>query len=284
VILIADSGATKTDWRFIDLEGRITSFSSQGLSPMFWTAKEMVAEIKKNTPKSVLSKTKGKSLSIYFYGTGCSNNARINIVKSALKSFFKKSSINIYHDILASARALLGHEKGIACILGTGSNSCYYNGTKVTSIIGGHTFILGDEGSGAHLGLSLVKAFLNEELPSEIKKKFVREHHITKEKIYDAIYTKKNPNKFLASYAFFIHENLNNPFIKKMATDCFLDFFDKTICKYKNYKNEKIGFVGSIANNFRAILILIAKKKKVYIYRIINSPIEELVKYHLKFI
>jgi len=282
MILIADSGATKADWRFIDKDGSISAFSTAGLSPLFWTSKEMADEINKKFTKKIKSQITSEKSQIYFYGTSCSSKERIKIVHTALKKVFPKSKEEINHDILASARALLGGKEGIACILGTGSNSCYYDGKKITNMKGGLTYILGDEGSGAHIGLEFLKAFLNNELPEKVHKTFLKEYRLTKDKIFDAVYQKKYPNRFLASFAKFIHEHIEDPFIDKLVKQCMTDFFEKTICKYENHMNVPVGFVGSIASNFKNILHDVAKEKGVTINKIISNPIDELVKFHLK--
>lgn len=246
----------------------------------------MANEINKKFPKEIKSKVKSRWLSgqkskVFFYGTSCSSMERIKIVKIALKKVFPKSNTIINHDILASARALLGNKTGIACILGTGSNSCYYNGKKITEIKGGLTYILGDEGSGAHIGIAFIKAFLNNELPDKIHTTFIKKYRLTKDKIFDAVYNKKYPNRYLASFAKFVHENMDDPFLHNLVRNCFAEFFEKTICKYANYQQVPVGFVGSIASNFGDILHAVAKEKGVSINKIINSPIDELVKYHL---
>ncbi len=287
-MLIADSGATKTDWRFIDKKGNVHTFSTAGFSPLFWTSKEIADELNRKIPRKVKSQISPKGVlrtnlksQIYFYGTGCSSAARNKIVEVALKKVFPHSAPHIHHDILASARALLGRQKGIACILGTGSNSCYYDGKRITETKGGLTYILGDEGSGAHLGKEFIKAFLNHELPEKIHKAFLEEYRLDKDKIFQAVYHKKYPNRFLASFAKFVHQHLSDPFIHKIATQCLTEFFEKTICKYENHRHVPVGFVGSIASNFKNILRLIAKEKGVEINKIISNPIDELVKYHL---
>lgn len=282
MILIADSGATKADWRFIDKDGSISSFSTAGLSPLFWTSKEMSDEINKKFTKKIKLQIANQKSQIFFYGTSCSSKERIKIVQTALKKAFPKSKAEINHDILASARALLGSKEGIACILGTGSNSCYYDGKKITQMKGGLTYILGDEGSGAHIGLEFLKAFLNNELPEKVHKTFLKEYRLTKDKIFDAIYQKKYPNRFLASFAKSINEHIEDPFIAKLVKQCVTEFFEKTICKYENHMNVPVGFVGSIASYFKNILMEVAKEKGVTVNKIIGNPIDELVKFHLK--
>lgn len=281
MILIADSGATKADWRFVDDKGNISCFSTAGLSPLFWTSREMVNEINKKFPKRVKDQIKRQKSKVFFYGTSCSSTQRINIVKVALKTAFPGSKATINHDILASARALLGHSAGIACILGTGSNSCYYDGKKIVEIKGGLTYILGDEGSGAHIGLEFIKAFLNNELPEKVHTTFLKTYRLSKDKIIDSVYNQKYPNRFLATFAKFVHEQMSDPFVENIVKQCMAEFFDKTICRYENHRNVPVGFVGSIAGHFGDVLHEVAKEKGVKINKIINSPIDELVKYHL---
>src|SRR5687767_8239886 len=215
MLLIADSGATKTDWRFIGDEGKIISFSSPGFNPLFWKSRDIAAEIKKRAPKRVLAAASAKNLSIYFYGASCSSPARKKVIRVALKTVFPKGKAAIEHDILASARALCGREEGIAGILGTGSNSCHYDGKQITRIIGGLTYILGDEGSGAHLGTELLKAFLNGELPENVHADFIKKYRLNKDKIYEALYRKPHPNRFLASFADFVHAHISHPYMRE---------------------------------------------------------------------
>lgn len=284
MFLVADSGATKTDWRFVDENQTIHSFSSAGLNPLFWTSKEMIDEINKKCPKEIKSKVKRQKAKVFFYGASCSSKERIKIVHTALSRSLgiQKSKTEIHHDILASARAVCGNKEGIAAILGTGSNSCHYDGNKITKIIGGLTYMLGDEGSGAHIGLTFLKAFLNNELPQNIHATFFNEYRLTRDKIFNSVYNKKYPNRFLASFTKFIGECIEEPFLHELVRNCFKDFFKKTICRYENHRQIPVGFVGSVAFHFQNILTEVAKEKNVRLEKIIESPIEDLVKYHLK--
>ena len=282
MMLIADSGATKTDWRFIDELHQVHSFSSAGLNPLFWKSSDMAREILKKTPKKIVRKLRNHPFPVYFYGASCSSPERNKIVYDALRRVFPACKPDIRHDILGSARALLGKNAGIACILGTGSNSCYYDGKSIQETRGGLTYILGDEGSGAHMGKELLKAFLNDELPEKIRRSFLRTYRLNKDKIFDAVYHQPHPNRFLASFAKFIHRHMDDPFIRKLVRQCLSAFFDKTICRYKNYRKLPVGFVGSIAAHFEPVLRKIAGEKSVRIAKIISNPADELVKYHFQ--
>jgi glucosamine kinase len=280
-MLIADSGSTKTDWRFIHpITGKINSISTTGLNPVFSTSNEIAIEIKKKFPVSAVHTIRSSKSKIYFYGAGCSSKERNRVLTDALKKIFPTSKAIIHHDITASARALLGTNQGIACILGTGSNSCYYDGEKVVKTIGGLGYVLGDEGSGAHIGKEFIKSYLNDELPEHLHRQFEKKHHLNKNKIIHSIYTQKYPNRFLSSFARFIHSCLEDSFIKELVTKCVDNFFEKTICKYENHKNLPVGFVGSIAENFKPIIYTVATNRNIKITKIISNPIDELVSYH----
>jgi glucosamine kinase len=281
MMLIADSGATKADWRFIDKSESVHSFSTIGFNPLFWTTKQVTTEIIKSFPKRIKTEISKQKSRIYYYGTSCSSKERKKIIYTALNKIFPKSKIVVDHDMLAAAHAICGDQKGIAAILGTGSNSCYYDGKKITGVIGGFAFILGDEGSGAHLGLEFIKAFLNNELSEKVRKAFLKEYRLTKDKIFDNVYNKKSPNRFLATFAKFIYLHVDDPFLQRLVRNSFAEFFEKTICKYENHKHVPVGFVGSIASNFKDILYEVAKENGVTINKITRNPIEELVKYHL---
>jgi len=281
MMLIADSGATKADWRFIDKDGSSQAFSTIGLNPLFWTSKEVTSEIKRAFPKTVQKAILNQKSRIYYYGTSCSSKERKSIIYSAVKHVFPKSKIVVDHDMLAAAHAVCGDKKGIAAILGTGSNSCYYDGIKITETIGGYAFILGDEGSGAHIGLQFMKAFLNNELSEKVREAFLKEHRLTKDKIFDAVYNKKYPNRFLATFAKFVYLHIEDHFLNELVKTSFRQFFEKSICKYEDYEQVPVGFVGSIAFNFKDILQKVADEKHITVSKITRNPIEELVKYHL---
>lgn len=277
MILVADSGSTKTDWRLINEKREINKFKTIGFNPFFIDNKGIVNELKISLPSYVLPDDIGY---VYFYGAGCSSIDRCNIVISGLKEIFCNAKIEVEHDILGAARALLGKEKGIAAILGTGSNTCYYDGKKIVKNITALSYILGDEGSGAYLGTKLIKAFLNYELPEKLHKSFVNEYKLTEEDILNAVYKKPLPNRFLASFTRFLSKNLEHPYVSKLVYEGFEDFFVKHISKYENYKSLKIRCVGSIAYHFQSVLTQVARDKDASIDKIIEYPIDELVKYH----
>jgi len=282
MLLIADSGSTKTSWRFIDEDKRIHSFHSLGFNPFFWTSAEISKEITIKCSKKLKEQIADSSTQIYFYGAGCSSKHRIKIVRNALKKVFPKSKIEVEHDLLASARATCGSKKGIAAILGTGSNSAYYDGEKTIRQRGGWGYIISDEGSGAHIGKKLMQDFINENLPAELYEKLYKKHTLTREKVVQSVYNKPYPSRFLASFAKFVHENIKEPYCSSLVKKCFSEFIVNHICRYDDYKELPMGCVGSVGFYFQDILREVANENNVLLGKIIESPIEELVKYHLK--
>lgn len=279
LILIADSGSTKTDWRLISEDQTITPFQTQGISPFFQTA----AEIKDILKKELTDKNPGMNpSSIYYYGTGCKHPDKKRIIQEALKYHFPEADIEVESDMLGAARALCGRQPGIAAILGTGSNTCYYDGSIIIENRTSGGFILGDEGSGAHIGKTFVQHFLNDELPTEIATRFSERLKFTKDDIIDAVYRKPLPNRFLASFSKFVFQNIKEPFMIQLVSSCFDQFFEKQVCKYKQSDSVALSCSGSVAFYYNAILKDVAVKKGIQIGSIVESPIAALTLYHLE--
>lgn len=284
MILIADSGSTKTDWRLVDNSKNIHQFNTIGFNPYFQDTETIEAEIKENllNPIKALSiENFDNTLEIYFYGAGCSSESKNEIVRAAIHKIFPDARIKVDHDLLGAARALCGNEKGIAAILGTGSNSCYYDGENIAENIFSLGFILGDEGSGANIGKHFIKDYLYKEQPAHISESFYERFKLSRENILDAIYKKPLPNKFLASFSKFIYQNQKEQYITDLIISSFNEFFDKHICKYANHKEVKLSCVGSVAYYYSNILRGVAVSKGVHIDKIIESPIASLTLFHL---
>lgn len=277
MILIADSGSTKTAWRIIDGSKKIHQASTQGFNPYFQDVQTITETLEKELIPDL---PKEKVSEIYFYGAGCSNPEKIKVIETALKNVFPLAKANIEHDLLAAARALCGSKPGIAAILGTGSNSCLYNGKEIVENIASLGYILGDEGSGAHLGKTFIQAYLNKELPETISENFKNRFNLSKDDVLEAIYKKPLPNRFLASFAKFIYQNIKDPYITQMVIECFEAFFDKHICKYKNETHLKLNIVGSVGFYFSNIIRGVAQNKGIEIDTILESPIAGLTLYH----
>jgi glucosamine kinase len=277
MILIADSGSTKTDWVLINKKKIVNSFQGLGINP-YYQSYENIMEILEHdlTPKINPDEIR----KIHFYGSGCSTETKCQMLSSAFEKHIKNAEININHDLIGAAKALFGNSEGIACILGTGSNSCHYDGKNIIASAVSLGFILGDEGSGSYLGKSFIINYLKENIPVEIKELFEKEYNYNLENILDAVYNQPKPGKFLASFTKFISENSSNEFMKSLIYSSFRGFFSEQIRKYFKYKEAPISCVGSIAYYFQDFLKEVAHENGVEIQKIIKTPIEGLVEYH----
>ena len=281
MILIADSGSTKTDCRLIDEKKQIHQFATQGINPYFNSSEQIISLLKSELVPQLNFELSNSKLSTYFYGAGCRVEDKKKIVKKALSEVFPESKIEIYTDMLGAARSLCGKNVGIAAILGTGANTCYYDGEKIVENRTSTGYILGDEGSGAHIGKTFIQAFLNDEIPQDIADRFVARFKLSKDDIIDAVYRQPMPNRFLASFSKFIFQNLKEQFIIDLVADCFNQFFDKHICKYEKHKKVKLSCTGSVAFYYSNILRAVSLEKEVSIDTITETPIAGLTLYHL---
>ncbi|MDP1747523.1 MAG: N-acetylglucosamine kinase [Bacteroidota bacterium] len=277
MILIADSGSTKTDWRLIDDQKKIYQYSTQGFNPYFQTEVEISEIIKSELLPQLTAHSPSQ---IFFYGAGCGADSKKEIVHNSLKQNFPLSTIEINTDLLGAARALCGTNPGIAAILGTGSNTCYYDGSIIVENRASLGFILGDEGSGAHISKTFIQSYLNEEMPANLSARFFERFKLSTNDILDAVYKKPMPNRFLASFSKFIYQNLKEQFVVDLVANCFEQFFDKHICKYKKHKELKLSCVGSVAFYYSNILRAVAANKGVNIDTVIETPIAGLTLYH----
>lgn len=277
MILIADSGSTKTDWRVIDADQEYEQINTTGINPQYLDTEKIYSIFE----TELLPQLKEKNISeIYYYGAGCSSPERNKRVEDALTRAFPNIPNHVDHDLLAAARALCGHKPGIACILGTGSNSCLYDGKNIIDNVTSLGFLMGDEGSGAYLGKLLIKAYMYRELPEELATSLKNRYNLTKDGVLDAVYGSDIPSQYLATFAKFMHEKRKNPVIKEMIYENFEEFFERHVSKYEGFGELPVNFVGSIAFHFADTLKLVAKKYGCHIGVIISSPSEGLIKYH----
>lgn len=273
----------------MDEKKNISQFSTIGFNPYFMDEAAIAAEIKAkllpDLPSSikqpVVSLPNHQPSTIYFYGAGCSSPEKRRVLQGALSECFPEAKIHVDHDLLAAARALCGKEEGIAAILGTGSNSCYYNGSEIKENYAALGFILGDEGSGAHMGKLFIQDWLNKETPAGIAERFVAEFKLSKEEVLDAVYKKPLPNRFLASFSTFIFKNLKEPYMSALVTGSLRAFFDKHICKYPRHKEVKLNCTGSVAFYYHSQLKAVAEEKGVQLGKVLESPIAALTLYHI---
>lgn len=276
VKLIADSGSSKTEWCLISGETK-KSFLTQGLSPYFLSA-EQIEYIIENELCPKLKKAEPDE--VFFYGTGCSNTDNIRLVKKAINKVFAGAVVTVNHDLMAAARALCGNEKGVACILGTGSNSCYFNGKKIIKNSPGLGYVLGDEGSGAYLGKKVVQYFLYNTFDADLMDRFKAKFNTNSSEILSAVYKKPLPNRYLASFAIFLAENRGHYMIENIIEDGFNDFFFNHIYKYRESWTLPIHFTGSIAFGFKDVLKEMCNTYELQLGKVLKRPMDGLIKYH----
>ncbi len=276
MIVVTDSGSTKADWVFATPKGTHSLVQTMGLNPFFHSA-DVIERVLGDelVPHADLAMVDA----VYFYGSGCSDAKRVGIMTDGLQRVFPKAYIQVDHDLLAAARATCGHEQGIACILGTGSNSCLFDGIHILDNITSLGYLVGDEGSGSHLGKYLIRGYFYREMPSHIASKFCIEFASDKSAVLDQIYG-TSPNVYLASLATFVHQHLEEPYIRDLAMTSFRTFIQRHILKYPNHQELPVHFIGSIAYHFGDLLHDILKEFQLSPGIILRKPIDRLVAYH----
>ena len=274
--LIADSGSTNTHWCLVQGGKVVNEIVTDGINPFYQTDMEIIALL---DDQLIPKLDKIDIDSIYFYGAGCSYPEKKILVSRALVRFFGNSMIEIQSDLLGAARSLFQHEKGIACILGTGSNSCYYDGKVIEQNVSPLGFIIGDEGSGAVLGKLFIADCLKNQRPVELKEKFLTSYELTPEIILENVYKKPFPNRFLAQFTPFLLENIEEPSIFNLVYDSFDAFLVRNVMQYP-LEDLLVGCVGSIAWYFRDTLEIVASERRIVISDIVQNPMNGLVKYH----
>lgn len=275
--LIADGGATKTDWALVDNGKLISRIYTLGMNP-FQASEEIIENIVRDELVTQLP-AQAISPSIFFYGAGCTPEKCI-VIKGILSKFFPESNIFVSSDLLGSARGLCGHQPGIACILGTGSNSCYYDGENIAENTPSLGYVLGDEGSGAVIGKTLVADILKGIMPEHITKKFYEETQLTKADILDKVYRQPMPSRFLASMTPFVSRHKEEePFLRDLAVRNFRLFFSRCIVPYKR-PHLKVNFIGGLAFSFETELKEAAAAEGFEVGKIAKGPMEGLILYH----
>lgn len=250
-----------------------------GINPFYQTADAIKNSVSNQLlPQMGQLLWAGKITNVYFYGAGCTPE-KCPLVKMALKAVFKDAEIEVYSDMVGAARALLKNNEGVACILGTGSNSCLYDGEKFTKNVPALGFILGDEGSGAVLGKRLVADLLKDQLNDDLKEMFLKEYNLTQADIIDKVYRQPFPNRFLASLSKFCADHLDNPLIYDLVYDHFQTFVTRIL---KQYPAVPVGFVGSIAYYYKPILTKVLDDNHIEVADILQSPMPGLIEYHQK--
>lgn len=278
MILIADCGSTKIDWCLLNGNEKVAQIFTTGMNALLLTQEEMTECIKNELMPHIVSY---KVDEIYYYGAGIINDEIKGHVVNALKANIPNASrVEVASDLLAAARALCGRKPGIACIMGTGSNSCYYDGENVVDNVSPLGYILGDEGSGAVLGKLLVGDVLKKQLPEHICDKFLKEYDMDRNKIITAVYRQPAANRFLAKFAPFLQFNMDEPAIHDLVFRAFTAFFVRNVESYKGYKELPVNFVGSIAHFQKKCLTEAAAARGITVGNIYQNPMEGLIKYH----
>ena len=277
MILIADSGSTKCSWALCDQNGAIIKeIRTIGFNPYFIDKENILKELE----QSNLIEHSNNIKDVFFYGAGCSSKKKNNIIAESLQSFFKNSKIVIKHDIDAACYAMYKGNPNITCILGTGSNSCFYDGKNIIENAPSLGFLLGDEASGNYFGKKILSLYFNNIMPEDLKVKFESGFESKLPIIKENIYNNNRSNVYLSKYFPFITENKNHPFIQKLIYQALNSFFTLHLCCYDNYKNLEINFIGSVAYFLSDEINIIAKKNDCKIGDIVKNPINNLIDFH----
>ncbi|MDR0973280.1 MAG: ATPase [Prevotellaceae bacterium] len=276
MILIADSGSTKTDWCVVEDGKLLRQVYTKGMNPFFQSKEEMGELIR----HSLLNRMDSKQFDeVHFYGAGCIPE-KIPILQDVLNTCLEVSgTVEVASDMLGAARGLCGREAGIVCILGTGSNSCFYDGEKIAANVSPLGFILGDEGSGAVLGKIMVANILKNQTSARLKEKFLTQYNLTQAEIIERVYRGSFPNRFLASTSLFVAQNIEEPEMHDLAFNAFKSFFERNVKQY-DYQHHQANLMGSIAFYYKAVIREAAAHCGIEVGAIVQSPMSGLIKYH----
>lgn len=274
MILICDCGSTKAEWVLMNGENIANRFITNGFNPNFTdnlTMNNIVDEVNNTIDNQEVS-------DIYFYGSGCGSAANQLKVKLMLNRFFPKAKAEVYPDTLAACHALFGRNAGVACILGTGSNACVYDGEKITQSIVSLGFMLGDEGSGCHIGKRIVHDYFYKIMPDDLHAKFDTKYHLDRDTLLKNVYHGETPSRYLAKFAQFANENIDNQYIKDLVGDCFEEFVN--MGTWHTASVQDFAFVGSVAFAFKDILLQVLDNHHLKCSKILKNPMDGLVEYY----
>ena len=273
--LIAESGSTRTEWALVEDNHLVQRVFTEGLNPFFQTRREISRSVRLGLPESFFKK---KLDQVYYYGAGCSSYEKKNILGASLVAQFK-TPIQVESDLLAAARGLFKCEAGIACILGTGSNSCFYDGKIIVKNVKAAGYILGDEGSGAVLGKLFLADLLKGLAPKKLANEFHEKFRISVNDVMESVYNLPFPNRFLGTIAYFLGDYMDNEYVYNLLTNNLRSFFNRNVCQY-DYINYPIHFVGSLAYAYPDILQEVAQEFGVEIDVIEETPMNGLIEFH----
>ena len=281
MIFIIESGSTKSDWVLVDDKSKQTFYNTIGFNPYFHSAEFVSSEIKKN--KEIIGHASSVK-KIFFYGAGCSSEKMNNTIEKGIQSVFKDAEIFVEHDLLACAFATYEGEPGISCIIGTGSNSCHFDGVNLNEEVPALGYVLGDEGSGSYFGKFLLSSFLYHKLPTDLLKDFQDTYALTEADIVSGVYQKESPNVFIASFMPFVVKHKKHKFFNDVLVKGLQHFMEVHVCCYKDYLDTPVHFVGSLSVLLEDELRIAADNLGIEIRSVTAKPIQNLVDYHLKYI
>lgn len=273
MIVVADSGSTKADWKFLPNSNEFVS--TKGFNPFYHDQEFILAELAASPLKDIAS----RATKVYFYGAGCSSPERNAIVRQALQIYFVNAEVLVDHDILGAAIATNFDDTGITCIIGTGSNSCFYDGKDWSQIVPALGFLLGDEASGSYLGKRLLADYLYKLLPPALEADLKNKHHLTKEQIFHDTYHEPDVNVYFASFARMLSAHLQESYVQEVVKEGFRRFFYVHVMRYPNVHELPIHFVGSIAHHFEPLLDEVMAELGLKKGKILKKPIHELYRY-----
>jgi N-acetylglucosamine kinase-like BadF-type ATPase len=278
MLVVVDAGSTKADWLVHDGSRPVGSYQSMGFNPLFHDAQTVLNELSSNEGLQAIRKDVRE---VKYFGAGCSSPDMNAVIADGLGRFFTQASITVEHDLLGSALATCGNEEGIACIIGTGSNSCWFDGKMVHEGNYGLGYVLGDEGSGSWFGKQVLREFLYHRMPEELQSDFTSTYGLDKATVVDRVYRQPHANVWLASFTRFLTAHPDHPWIQELVRNGFREFARFCICDYPRFKEVKVHFVGSLSHLFKARLDEVALEHGFTIGKVIKQPIEELMTYFL---
>ena len=270
--LITDAGSTKTEWVVVEKGKVVNRLITSGFNPNYAGYEKLLDILNKELDGLPAVDA------VYYYGSGCGSEIRQNEVRQYLKVRFEKAQeIVVTHDLMAAAHALLGHEPGIACILGTGANSCLYDGLQITDRAVSLGYLVGDEGSGCYIGRKLARAYFYDLMPLELKLEFEKDYQLNIKDFIDNVYHRPESSKYLAGFTAFAGEHQSNPFIQQLVKSCFKEFIEAFVLRYKDCRNYRVCFVGSVAFYFQYLVHDCLAEEGLTMGKVMRSPMEGLI-------
>lgn len=279
MIIVADSGSTKTDWRIYDKQHGVKEIQTIGLNPYFVTSQDILNVLTKEVDPFI---NRMHVLDVFFYGAGCTHSDKITEIESALSDYFTSANIYVESDMLGTARALCSHSPGIVAILGTGSNSCVFDGKEIKEQLLSLGYVLGDEGSGAVLGRKILKGYFSGKMPKHLGSEFKVLYQLEPDLVLEQIYRKPFPSRYLASFVHFAIENMNDLWFRELLQIHLQEFFNEIIFVYEDYKKYQLHFSGSLAWHLKPIIEEMCSGYGIKPGKFVQQPIDDLLRFHLQ--